>query len=213
MDKGAWWPTVHGSQTVGHDCLMYSRLHSISLSFNINKYNGSSFNLVFKVRISVMTESMDMSLCNLWEIVKDREAWRAVVYGTVKSWIQLSDQTRTIISTVSGGWTHKLRDHTMTRMIWDPERNTQNVAFLYSHVCYLVSFVHMVLYLFLFCFTSLFTFQWDVMAEQNWNVCFIYHASFKTPAFCNENNTLLLWLHYLCPTQSVLCSSLLLMII
>ena len=103
MDKGAWWPTVHGSQTVGHDCLMCSRLHSISLSFNINKYNGSSFNLVFKVRISVMTESMDMSLCNLWEIVKDREAWRAVVYGTVKSWIQLSDQTRTTISTVSGG--------------------------------------------------------------------------------------------------------------
>ena len=33
----------------------------------------------------------------------DREAWRAVVYGTVKSWIQLSDQTRTTISTVSGG--------------------------------------------------------------------------------------------------------------
>ena len=37
-----------------------------------------------------MTESMDMSLSNLWEIVKDREAWRAVVYGVAKSWTQLS---------------------------------------------------------------------------------------------------------------------------
>ena len=49
-----------------------------------------------------MTESMDMSLSNLWEIVKDREAWRAVVYGVAKSWIQLSDRTRETISMVTG---------------------------------------------------------------------------------------------------------------
>ena len=158
-----------------------------------------------------MTESMDMSLSNLWEIVKDREAWRAVVYGVAKSWIQLSDWTRETISMVTGRWTRKLRDHTITRMIWGPESN-KNVALLYSHVCYLVSCPYGFIP-FLFCFTSIFTFQWDVMAEQNWNVCSIYHASFKTPAFCNENNTLLLWLHHLSPTQSVLCSSLLLMII
>ena len=34
-----------------------------------------------------ITDSMDMSLSKLQKIVKDREAWRAVVHGVAKSWI------------------------------------------------------------------------------------------------------------------------------
>ena len=38
-----------------------------------------------------ITDSMDMSLSELWEIVKDREAWHAAVYEVTKNWTQLSD--------------------------------------------------------------------------------------------------------------------------
>ena len=38
-----------------------------------------------------ITDSMDMSLSKLWEIVKDREAWHAAVYEVTKNWTQLSN--------------------------------------------------------------------------------------------------------------------------
>ena len=40
-----------------------------------------------------ITDSMDMSFSELWELVRDKEGWRAAIHGVENSWTRLNDRT------------------------------------------------------------------------------------------------------------------------
>ena len=71
---------------------LMGRTDSLEKTLMLGKIDGARRRGRQRMRqLSGSTDLLDISLSKLWELLRDREAWRSVVHGVAKSWTRLSN--------------------------------------------------------------------------------------------------------------------------
>ena len=98
MDRGAWRATAHGvakswtQQRFQNFGYLMCKTESLEKTLMLGKIEGRKRRGLQRIRwFDGITDSMDVTLSRLRELVMDREAWRVTVHGITKSQTQLSD--------------------------------------------------------------------------------------------------------------------------